>query len=391
MDVIPTSDAPADHDWMSTRVDTASTGVDGGKHLSLLPCTLACLPGLLLMLILFGHRASSTVAVDDFTGFLVGAKLLWTSQLYEVQANTSLQKEIVGQADSRTIFVRLPFFAYVMKPFLSMPYRTAIYLWRGLMLLALIIVAAISARPRRYLALALCWSIPAAAAVALGNDSPLILLFLSISLACWSMKWRIMSGAALGLCLAKFHFLIFLPLLLLRRVYRRELMGFSGVAALLAAVNFAVQPDWVRLYWRALNLPQPNMNSKATLMPNFYSSFFWTGHPGVAVVLGAFLIGVLLWPICKRLPFNISMPLCIFGGLLAAPHTNYLDAILFMPGIIAVVRAFAGFRLSACFLLSPVAGSLCVFGPPTIGPVVVVGVSLWVLWKVHRVSHALPS
>ena len=347
---------------------------------------MLCIPGLLLMLILFGHRAFSADSVDDFTGFLIGAKLLGTSQLYEVQANTSLQRQIVGQMDSRIIFVRLPFFAYAIKPFLLMPYRSAIFLWRGLMALALLVAAAVSVRPRRYPALALCWSIPAAAAIALGNDSPLVLLFLSISLACWGAKRRVMSGAALGLCIAKFHFLVFLPLLLLRREYRRELIGFSGVAALLVAVNFAVQPDWIRLYWQALNLPQQNMNSKATLMPNVYSTFFWTGHPGIAVALGALLTVILLWPICRRLPFDIAMPLCVFGGLLAAPHTNYLDAILFMPAIFAVVRSFSGFRAIACFLLSPVVGSMCVFGPPTIGPAIVVAASLWLLWKVHRVQ-----
>lgn len=363
-----------------------STGVDSPKKLSALSCILLVVPSLVLMPVIFGARLISSDKVDDFTGFEVGARLLGTSKLYDVPANLELQQKLVGKTEPGIIFVRLPFFALAMKPFLALPYRSAVLLWRGLLAAALLAYLFISGYPLRMVAVALCWSIPAVASVAISNDAPLVLLFISLSLACWTKGWRFVAGAFLGLCFGKFHFLIFLPLLLLRPGYRRELAGFASIAVLLVAINFAVQPDWIQLYWAALHLPQPNMNSQARLMPDFYATFFWTGHPAIGVVAGAFLVGAALWVLCRRLSFDIAMPLCIFGGMLVAPHTNYLDAFLAMPALFATLRHFAGTRVVVCFLLSPIAGILCfpLSGLPTIGPAMIVAASVWMLWIVVR-------
>lgn len=337
----------------------------------------------------FGHQFQSGDHVNDFTGFLVGAKLLGTSRLYHVSANLSAQKEVVQLTDPRFIFVRLPFWALAMKPFLGLPYRSALLLWRLILATALVVFSAVSPN-RRQAALALWLSIPAGGAILAGNDSPLILAFVGISLTCWAKGWKLAAGAVLGLCLAKFHFLIFLPLLLLRRQYRRELMGFSAAVLLLIGVNFLVQPDWIPLYWRCLHLPTENMNPNAALMPDFYSSFFWTGHAGVATVAGVLLVGTLLWPICRGLEFGAAMPLCIFGGLLAAPHTNYLDGVLFLPAIFAATHCLTKGKVLGGFLLSPVSALLCLVGPASLGPAIVVGLSLWLLWRAARASR-LPA
>lgn len=355
---------------------TVSKRVDRKRGLSAIWCFLLALPGLVLI---FGHRVASLGYVTDFAGFLAGAKLLGTQHLYDVAVNLAQQKALTGATDPSIIFVRLPFWAFVMKPFLLPTYVHALFLWRTMLVAALIPCGLLGGRLRRYYFLALSWSVPAAGCVLMGNDSPLVLLFILISMLCWRKKHRLLAGVVLGLCLAKFHFLVFLPLLLLRKEYRRELTGFSLSVAVLTAVNFAVQPDWILLYWHALNLPQPNMNVHASLMPNFYATFFWTGHPGYAVAIGAAMVLALAWPICRCLSFDIGMPLCIFCGLLAAPHTNPLDGVLAIPALVEVYHRFPQIRPLALFLLSPVAGLLSFFGPQTVGPAIVVAASLALL------------
>jgi hypothetical protein len=359
-----------------TNEDTASTKVDAKSGSSAIWCFLLSIPGVPLLLLFMLAGADH---VSDFTGFLVGAKLLGTAHIYDVAANLAQQRAFVGDANPGVIFVRLPFWAFAMKPFLHLTYDQALFLWRLIIGAILITSAAISGRDRRFFFLALCWSVAAAGCLHSGNDSPLILLFMLISLIFWRRGQHLLAGVALGLCLAKFHFLIFLPLLLFRKESRRELIGFLLSAAALTSVNFAVQPHWIRLYWQALQLPQRNMNARAAYMPNFYSAFFWTGHAGLAVALGALIVMALIWPICRRMPFDFALPFCIFAGMIAAPHTNYLDGVLAIPAILAASSRFPQVRPFAIFLLSPVVGLISYLGPPTIGPAIILSASLALL------------
>lgn len=359
-----------------TNEDTPSTKVDARRSSSAIWCFLLSIPGIPLLLLFMLAGADH---VSDFTGFLVGAKLLGTSRIYDVAANLAQQRAFVGDANPGVIFVRLPFWALAMKPFLHLSYDHALLLWRVIIGAILIACALISEKDRPFFFLALSWSVAAAGSLHSGNDSPLILLFMLLSLIFWRRGRHLLAGLALGFCLAKFHFLIFLPLLLLRQENRRELLGFLISVAALTSVNFAVQPDWIRLYWQALHLPQQNMNARAAYMPNFYSAFFWTGHAGLAVVLGAVLVLAFIWPICRRMPFDFALPFCIFAGLIAAPHTNYLDGVLAIPAILAASRQFPRVRPLAIFLLSPVVGMLSYIGPATTGPAIILSASLSLL------------
>lgn len=375
----------AKHDGEPIRARTASTGADNirdraAARMSPLACLLLGVLSLLIMAVIFGGRVTSTHYVDDFTGFLVGSKLLGSGQLYDPSTNLTLQRQMLGATDPRIIFVRPPFWALALKPLLNLRYRSALLIWRWLMAAALVAFIAMSRDPR--VMLAVCCSVPAAGAIAMGSDSPLILVLIGISLVCHRKRWLFASGSALGLCLAKFHFLAFLPLLFLRRKYRSELKGFATAVAVLITVNFAVQPDWIPLYWQGLNMPRANMNALASKMPNVFSLFSWTAHPGYAVVAGGIAIGACLWRVCANSPFGVAMPLCVFGATLAAPHTNYLDGVLAIPAIFAAAPYLGRYRWIGWLLLSPLAGFSLLFGPPYLGPALVVPASLWLLWRV---------
>jgi hypothetical protein len=123
-------------------------------------------------------------------------------------------------------------------------------------------------------------------------------------------------------------------------------------------------------------------------MPNFYASFFWTGHPAVAVAFGACLLAFLLFTRCRRLPFVVAMPLTVYGGLLVAPHTNGLDAILAIPALLLLATHIIELRKNAFLLLSPVAACLYCLGPRSLGPLIFVCTSVWLIWRVGRVANS---
>src|SRR5689334_20216980 len=232
------------------------------EDLSPKACFLLCVCGIAVILAAWRRNLVSLEGVHDFTGFLIGARLLGSPQLYDVAANLALQKAITGYMLPGVIFVRLPFWAFVMKPFTLVDYRLALTIWKLLMMGALVAFPfAFPLQAKRYISLALCWSLPLANALATSNDAPLILLFLALSLLAWNRGRPVLAGLALGLCLAKVHFLVFLPLLLLRRRYWHVWAGFSIPATLGILINFLVQPDWISLYWQALHMPQESMNS----------------------------------------------------------------------------------------------------------------------------------
>jgi hypothetical protein len=339
---------------------------------------------------LFGKKLIFSEGVEDFTGFWIGAKLLGTPYLYDVPGNLELQQATVATTKEDLIYVQPPFLAAAVRPLTLLSYMQAMVFWKLLLMVALIaFVWIFPASPRSYAAIAVCWSLPASIAVAFGNDSPLILLLIALSLLCWKNGREYLAGAMLGLCLVKFHFLTLLPLVLLRREYRRPLTGFMAVATTLISINFLVQPDWVHLYWQALTLPQRNMNGFPMRMPNFYASFFWTGHPAFGVVLGAFLVISILWPVCRRLPFEVAVPLCILGGMLISPHTNHLDGLLAIPALLTVAHRWPRLRPMAWIALSPAVAWLYCVGPPTWGPAFFVALSLRIMYLVSRES--IPS
>ena len=148
------------------------------------------------------------------------------------------------------------------------------------------------------------------------------------------------------------------------------------------AINFLVQPDWLHLYWKALNMPQANMNARAGVMPNFYASFYWTGHPAPGVAAGALMVGAVLWPVCRRFGFEVALPFCILGGTLVSPHTNHLDALLAIPALLIAAQRIPGLTVAVSVLLSPVMARLYCAGPAGLGPALFVGGCLMVMARI---------
>ena len=362
------------------RLDCGDKEDRNTAGLSLIEFAALCLLGVIILL---SPLRTKWNPVNDFTGFWIGGKLLGTPWLYDIPSNLALQKLLTGDTSSGVIYVRPPFFAAVVKLFIGMPYVTALLLWRIVILAAWVGFAAVfPLGRRRCTVLAVCWSLLVPVTIVFGNDVPIVLLLIALSLVCWKRERPLLAGVMLGLCLAKFHFLVFLPLLLFQRRHRRVLAGFAGVAAVFIAISFLVQPDWLPLYWKALNMPQANMNARASLMPNFYACFYWTGHPALGVAAGALTVGTVLRSICQRFCFEVALPFCILGGTLVSPHTNHLDGILAIPALLVAAHRLPEVAVAVSVLLSPAAALLYCVGPPSLGPALFVGGCLMVMARI---------
>lgn len=331
--------------------------------------TLLCVFGVAFWLVLFRKGILLPDRVEDFTGFLVGAELLGTPKLYDVNANLATQRALADNVSSAVMYVRLPFVAAFSKPFTYLNYVSAIVAWKSLMILSLVgAVFALPEVPRRYRSLALCTSFPAAMGVWLANDAPLLLLALALALRFWKQGREVLAGMALGVLLCKFHFLAFLGLLLFQSRYRRVLFGFGLVCAALLAISFVIQPDWMKLYVGVVRMPHDNLTGRPAMMPDLEAAFSWTGHSFWFVLAGAGLLLWQMWPICRGLPFELAMPASIVAGIFVAPHANSLDGMLMIPAFLFIALRVKRLRTAAIVMLSPLAAFFYCVGPDTWGP-----------------------
>ena len=137
-------------------------------------------------------------ARNDFLSFYAGAKLLPTRELYRLQPTLELERRIAAQ-DSAPVaeisYIRLPFYAALLKPLARLPYRAAYAVFQSLSLLAFVWSIASWRRfgPGACIVLAAsCGGM--AFALLRGQDSAFVLFLLSVSslllspqaaLQCW--------------------------------------------------------------------------------------------------------------------------------------------------------------------------------------------------------------
>ena len=284
-------------------------------------------------------------AFRDFTGFYVGALLVASPSLYNPEANLAVQRKLGARETDAIIFVRLPYFAAILRPLTWIQYRAAIVVWGLLSVASLIGFAFVFPyAERRITLLLLCWFIPAGNAIRMGQDSPFVILWIAIALRLRMRKRLFLAGLILSLCLEKWHLVIFIPILFLMRREWRVLGGFVTGSAALIAFSFALQgADFAREYWAALHIP--NMNAKPLQMPNLIGSLHFFEILGLshniagALYWGlAILITLLVLFACVRQQFEIALPVALIAGLLVSPHGYLYDWTIVFPALLMLWR-----------------------------------------------------
>jgi len=281
----------------------------------------------------------------DFLGFYVGASLVGSPTLYDPQANLAVQRKIGAREIDSIIFVRLPYFAAILRPLTWIPYRAAIFVWGFLSVASLIGFAFVFPYEERRISLfLLCWFIPSAYAIRVGQDSPFVILWIAIALRLRMHKRLFLAGLVFSLCLEKWHLVFFIPVLFLLRREWRVLAGFVTGSAALIAFSFAPQgADFAREYWAALHLP--NMNALPLLMPNLLGSLafielFGLSHSVAIALYWGLAIAITLSVLfaCVRQQFEIALSVALIAGLLVSPHDYLHDWTIAFPALLMLWR-----------------------------------------------------
>jgi hypothetical protein len=316
---------------------------------------LACGGLALLAVISQPYWSRVTMGHTDFLSFYAGGRLAFTPGLYDPPQAMAEQIRAAHVTSEGTYFIRMPWFAAAMWPLARLPYVPAQLIWQALLFAGLTAFVAFWPRPSLALRAAiLCFSLPALISILMGQDVPLLLASMAVSLALLRRGRPLLAGLVLSLTLAKFHlFLPLFPAVLFARRWRFSAGLFGGTSLLLAASFLVSGADWPRRFLTALK--DPAITPSISTAPSFY--YLIHGTPAVRnlamAALGAVLMIFYLRMARKNVEFLIAAAPAVILPLL--PHAGAYDGLLLTP--LAMLALEAGSReakIAGALLLIPV-------------------------------------
>jgi hypothetical protein len=226
-------------------------------------------------------------------------------------------------------FMRLPVFALLAWPLSLLSYGQADAVWFVLRAMAAAgFVVAWPHTPRRVLALATAWFLPLAAALAGGQDSPFLLLWIALAERL-APRRPFAAGLALAMCAAKPHLFILLPVFLF--VHRRRVIpGFLAGGTALLALSFAADG------WRwPLELMAVLRNPAS--YPKGVANIHGLGlSPTVEGILTA-AVAIAALAAIFRFSDRLALAATLTAGLLISFHASIPDSTILLPAVLLFV------------------------------------------------------
>lgn len=328
--------------------------------------------------VFFCAHFSASSHGTDFPDFYSASRLLIAGhghELYDAQVQRQFQSRYVGRVG--TLYIHPPFEALFYLAVAWLPLNSAYALWTVLNLAFLTLIARKLAREVwpawdwRLLLMASLTFVPALLNFLQGQDSVLLLLFVTLGFTALKSNRAFAAGCWLGLGLFKFHLVLPLAVVLaLQKGRSGFLRGFALMAVALAAVSaaisgwavFAAYPKFL-LHLReqpfAGVFPQAMANFRGlsyVLVHNDGSPFaiFTTAFLSVSALLIA-LIGrqgatVASYPIYapqNQVAFDVDFGNTILFALLISYHLNPHDlSLLLLPISLLLYRVRVEGRLA---------------------------------------------
>lgn len=316
---------------------------------------LACGGLVLLGVIASPYWKDVALGHTDYLSFYAGGRLAFTPSLYDPPHAMAEQLRAAGVMGKGSYYTRMPWFAAAMWPLARLPYLTGQFIWEILLLIGLVAFVALWPRPSFPVRVAiLCYSVPALMSLRMGQDPPLLLALMAVSLTLLYRGKPVIAGLVLSLTLAKFHlFLPLFPAVLFARRWRFASGLFSGTTILLA-VNFLVSGlDWPRTYLAAIT--DPVVTPGVIITPSLYYAI--PGSPQVRNMVVA-MVGIALMVLYLRIAREkvelliAAAPVAILPLL---PHAGSYDCLLLTPlALYALDRGSRPAKIAGVLLLIPV-------------------------------------
>ena len=337
------------------------SGKGGGNQNCILwkhaPVIGACLAGLVLMTAALSLKPSR---VDDFLPFYRASRLIGDPDLFT--------QSRFGTAG--LMFLRTPFYAWLLRPLGALDYSVARAVWTGVMAVALALSVWLWPGPRARIAIATCWAAPVLFAVAQGQDIALMMFSLALAARLWMSGRVFAAGLAASILALKLTFLFPVALVFLARS-RRGLCGLALGTVFQFAASFAIQgPAWIPQYLAALQ--SPSLDRVPARMPSLRALL-----GGIPFAAAAALVYTGLWRIARRAGlaqvFTVVLPL----GIVAAPHCYAYDVAAAVPLFATVFSRSTVSGILATVALSPAPYLLMsVDNPTSLGAALIVAAIL---------------
>jgi hypothetical protein len=317
---------------------------------------LFALAGLLFLGSRFRPNATfAFTGMNDFMNMYTGARLVGTPDQFRSERYAEDELALTGFVSAaQERYLRLPVFAFALRPLARLPYRQAYYVWQAILFTALAgFVALWPSRSRGLLLLAVCWSFPLMANFVNAQDVIFLVLFL---LMAWryhaSRPW--VAGICFALCALKFHLFLLVPVLLIaQRKWRILAWGTATLLVLLGASTAVSVSGWIPLFINIAFTSGANPYDYA--MPNLHALV--NGLPNALrweLAGDALVIAAVVW-FASRSRFSLAFSATLIGGLLISRHAYFSDALVLLPALLIVMCDVQSItlRLLAGVLLSP--------------------------------------
>jgi hypothetical protein len=196
--------------------------------------------------------------------------------------------------------------------------------------------------------------VPALMSLRMGQDPPLLLALMAISLVLLFRGKPVIAGLVLSLTLAKFHlFLPLYPAVIFARRWRFASGLFSGTAILLA-VNFLVSgSDWPHRYLVAIT--DPVVTPGVIITPSLFYAIPGTPQMRnlIVAVVGIAMMALYLRIAREKVELLIAAaPVAILPLL---PHAGSYDCLLLTPlALYALDKGSRPAKIAGVLLLIPV-------------------------------------
>jgi hypothetical protein len=283
--------------------------------------------------------------LNDFPAFYFAPQLMAEHELYDPAAMGAKQIGTLGTSNQNIQFIRLPYVGAAMWPLSLLPYRLAYALWQLSCLGAMLGFALLWPAKRVVTLLACCWFPPAAASFANGQDVPFLLLWAAVAAYLVHKGKDFSAGLVLSLCAAKFHLLLFLPVLVIAARLWKLAFGMSVGCSVLIAVSFLVGGlNWPVELYRALANPSVHPSLHGSLLVNLESLGIHGAALGVLVALIALTGAAAVWFCARRTDFPLALGVAMCAGTLTGFHVYLQDYLLWLPLISLMLTRMAPSR-----------------------------------------------
>ena len=326
----------------------------------------------LMLALVVNVRSQSTDGLSDFAAFYAGAWSLATGDLYDTEQLHRIELEHTGKYSPGHGYVRPPFHAVLIWPLSRLPYHSAHLLWNLVLAASLVGFIALWRPPDFWQTLLFtCMCFPAFAAFINGQDVPVILLWLAVSMKLQARQKPFAAGVVFSLCAIKFQLFVLTPVLLVAQGSWRFTRGLLTGGAVLAAVSFlAAGWSWPQRMYETATTAEFSPNPG--LMPNLHGVLSYHPFSSWLELAVSLSVVVAVWVVARRMSFPYALACSLAGGLLISYHAYLPDYALLLPACLTVfvTTEMLLLRGLALFLLLPPAHLLASVGYPTSLPVV---------------------